>query len=118
LNQLKLSAFSFCVTNEAPRFAGGQAVVRGGLQGWESTGCVRRNLGRSVVERLIWFGQGRPGLLNDLRRGSGVSALGEVGGGKELGVAVGAVTRTQEVEETVLADGDGLRGLGLVGWRG
>jgi len=39
-----------------------------------------------------------------------VGALGEFGGGEEFGVATGAVARTQEVEEALLADGDGCWG--------
>jgi hypothetical protein len=40
-----------------------------------------------------------------------VGALGERGGGEELGVAVGAVAGAEEVEEALLGDGDG-------GWGG
>src|ERR1017187_2001494 len=51
--------------------------------------------------------QGGPGFFDDFWRSAGVWALGEVGGGRELGVATGAMARTQEVEETLLADGNG-----------
>jgi len=54
----------------------------------------------------LWSGQGVPGFFNDFWRGSGVSTLGEFFGGEEFGVAVGAVARTQEVEEALLANGD------------
>jgi len=55
----------------------------------------------------LWGGQGGPGFFDDFRRRAGVSALGEFGGGEEFGVATGAVTRAQEVEEALLADGNG-----------
>jgi hypothetical protein len=47
------------------------------------------------------------GFFDDLWRGSGVWALGKFVGGEEFGVATGAVARTQEVEETLLANGNG-----------
>jgi hypothetical protein len=55
----------------------------------------------------FWSGQGGSGLFDDLWRGAGVWSLGEFGCGEEFGVATGAVARAQEVEETLLADGDG-----------
>ena len=63
--------------------------------------------------------QGGPGFFDDFWRSAGVWALGEFGGGKELGVATGAMARTQEVEETLLADGNGGRScrLQVVGCR-
>src|ERR1039457_2915171 len=57
-------------------------------------------------------GQGGSGFFDDGRRRAGVWALGEFGGGEEFGVAAGAVARTQEVEEALLADGD----VGEGGW--
>jgi len=39
-----------------------------------------------------------------------VRALGEVAGGEELKVAGGAVAGAEEVEEVLLADGEGGRG--------
>jgi hypothetical protein len=52
-------------------------------------------------------GQGWAGFCDDVGRGAGVGALGELVGGEELGVAVGAVAGAQEVEEALLVDGVG-----------
>lgn len=84
------------------------------------TGDGSVQLGRDVLWRLGWLilrgGQSAPGLFDDFRRGSGVSALGELGCGEEFGVAGGAVARAQEVKQALFADGDGCRGR-WVWWR-
>lgn len=49
------------------------------------------------------------GFFDDFWRSSGVAALGEFVGGEELGVAVIAVARAQEVEQALLGDLDGAR---------
>src|ERR1035437_3356445 len=96
---------------------------RDGLEAGECAGHVRRDLSRSLTSTLVWGGQGGSGFFDDGRRRAGVWALGEFGGGEEFGVAAGAVARTQKVEETLLADGDGascrlqVRGCRLAGVR-
>jgi hypothetical protein len=57
----------------------------------------------------FWGGQGLVGFFDDFGWGSWVGALGEFFGGEELGVAVVAVAGAQEVEETLLGDGNGAR---------
>jgi len=57
----------------------------------------------------LWRGQGGSGFRDDFRWCPGIAAFGELGGGEEFGVAMGAVARTQEVEESLLTDGDGGR---------
>jgi hypothetical protein len=66
---------------------------------------------------VVWGGEGGPGFFDDGWRSAGVGALAERGGGEEFGVAVGAVARAEEVEEAVLADGDGGWGGGFGGRR-
>jgi hypothetical protein len=58
---------------------------------------------------VVWRGEGRSGFFDDLWGCAGVAALGELGGGEEFCVAVGAVAGAQEVEEALLGDGDGYR---------
>jgi len=60
--------------------------------------------------------QGGAGLLNDLGRGAGVGTLGEFLGWEQLGIAVIAVARAEEVDEAFLGDEDGL-GRSRVRWR-
>ena len=88
----------------------------GAGHGW--TGDVWRNPVWGMGWLMVRGGQGGSGFFDDGWWSAGVRALGQFGGGEELGVATGAVARTQEVEEALLADGDGCRGGGLVGWGG
>ena len=86
-----------------PSFWVGEGWATGdSLKTGECAGHLRRNLDRAVV----WGGEGWTGFFDDGWRRAGVWTLGEFGGGEEFGVAGGAVARTQEVEETLLADGD------------
>ncbi len=71
-------------------------VLLGGLKsedgaGHVSAGNVRRNLVWCMGRRLVWGGQGGSGFFDDGRWRAGVRALGQFGGGEELGVATGAV---------------------------
>jgi len=57
--------------------------------------------------RLVWSSESGSGLLDDLGWRAGIAALGEFVGGEEFGVAGGAVAGAEEVEEVLLADGEG-----------
>ena len=70
---------------------------------------------RSLSQGLLWIGEGWIGFIDEGGRGSWVWTLAERGCGEELGVAVGAVAGAEEVEEAVLADGDGGWGDGFGG---
>jgi hypothetical protein len=80
------------------------------VEGGEGAGDVRRDLVWRLRWRILRGGQGgSAGFFDDGWRRAGVRAFGEFGSREEFGVAGGAVARTQEVEEALLADGD-------VGW--
>jgi hypothetical protein len=49
------------------------------------------------------------GFFDDFGGCPGVAAVGEFFGGEELGIAVVAVARAQEIDEALLGDLDGLR---------
>ena len=51
-------------------------------------------------------GQGGASFFDQVGRGTRVGALGELARGEELGVAAGAVTGAEEVDEALLADGN------------
>jgi hypothetical protein len=85
-------------------------MLRDGLESGEGVGGVRRDLSRSLGWALVWSGQGWSGFFDDGWWRAGMWALGEFGGGEEFGIATGAVARAQEVEEALLADGDGCWG--------
>jgi len=67
---------------------------------------------------LVWGGEGRSGFFDDGGWSAWVSAFGEFVGGEEFSVAARAVAGAQEVEETLLGDGDGggRCRLVVVGW--
>jgi hypothetical protein len=67
----------------------------------------------------LWGGQAGIGFFDDFRRSAGVAAIREFFWREELGVAVVAVARAEEVEEALLGDGDGRRScrLQVVGCR-
>ena len=91
---------------------------RGEMEGFgvPSTGSGQALRLRSFAERRRFAQddglrgrEGGSGFFDDFRWCAGIAAFGELGGGEEFGVAMGAVARTQEVEESLLADGDGCR---------